>query len=308
MPNRSIENLFSDLTVPISAVAEIRRTLAAAESFDDAVELFSFQEFLHKELPELESIGTALVERLETGKRFVLLKDLPFADFELPVCKFLVLALATCWGRPRPTYEFSNRLVWEVKPVKDLPPGYVTTVTEHAQDVEPHTDSSFKQHPERYVALFAVRPAQSGGLSTIVDGRKVLEQIASPGEEASHSALLSSGLFPFRRPTAFTRTRREDQPDWIEAPVISSLPLVRYRYDVIERGFQCLPDIDTRERRQALEVFRDALTRAPREIVRLAAGDLLLANNHEILHGRTTFDDGNRLLLRVRMDVDRGLI
>ena len=290
------------ITVPSGAVAKIRRTLAAYQTFDDAVQFFPFHEFVQAELPELERLGASVLSKLKTASRFVIIKDLPFVSFELPVCKFLVLALTMCLGRPRPTYEYSNRLVWEVRPVADLPPGHVPTVTEHAREAEPHTDSSFKKHPERYVALFAVRPARSGGLSTIVDGQTLLKELKKHAEGGACWSILSSERFLFRRPTTFTPSQREDVAVWIEVPVISERPLIRYRYDVIERGFECEAGADTRERRQAIKVFRDLLIKVPKETVGLQAGDLLMVDNHEILHGRTAFEDEKRLLLRVRID------
>jgi alpha-ketoglutarate-dependent taurine dioxygenase len=47
--------------------------------------------------------------------------------------------------------------------------------------------------------------------------------------------------------------------------------------------------------------MRDIIDDCKDPVLWLKAGDLLLTNNHEILHGRTAFSSTKRLLVRVRI-------
>jgi hypothetical protein len=94
-----------------------------------------------------------------------------------------LIAFTSCLGKPTPTDPFTQTVAWDVIPLTDLPIGHTPTITEHRLASPPHTDSSYRDRPERYVALLVVRPAEDGGgCSEIVDGRSVITRLRQSSE------------------------------------------------------------------------------------------------------------------------------
>ncbi len=75
------------------------------------------------------------------------------------------------------------------------------------------------------------------------------------------------------------------------ASVVDKIPLLRYRHDVMVDPES--PRQLSEEQLSALTFFSKTLDVFQRMSFSLAAGDMLLTNNHEILHGRTGFTDIN---------------
>ncbi len=89
----------------------------------------------------------------------------------------------------------------------------------------------------------------------------------------------------------------------ILAPIVADNPIIRFRLDTIEAGLKCYPELATADRLWALEYFNNFLKTYPNKIqFKLDDGDIVFVNNHKVLHGRTAFTGGDRLLLRVRID------
>ena len=150
--------------------------------------------------------------------------------------------------------------------------------------------------------LFAIRQARKGGLTTILDGRKVIYYLNKTKKGRKCTKILSSNLFPFRVPTAYTKQRSENVPEVIFAPIISKKPLVRFRFDTLSNGFECFPKMRKPEIMWAIDCFNRYIGKHPEKLIFcLNKGEILITNNHEILHGRTAFNDKKRLLLRIRI-------
>ena len=290
------------IRIPRRVLSDICRFSAQYDDFEKLSHTF-FLNYVQEKLPTLFDLPMKVRSLLEKGHRFVLLNKFSFLRDESRIRDFLILSLTSCIGRPTATDQVENRIIWKVTSETRLPEGHTRTVTEHNLEAELHTDTSYKDNPERYVAFFVVRRAEcGGGLSYILDGRKLVGELAksSPGKECLKA--LASYQYPFRVPTSFTRARREETAEVIFAPIISDTPLIRFRYDCIVKGFNCLPSYATKEALWAVDYFRKALTKSRRLTFDLNFGEILLTNNHEILHGRTAFTDMKRLLLRVRME------
>lgn len=292
----------NSLRVSRRALAEIQRLSAQYGNLEKLPHIF-FQDFVEKEFPSLALLSSKIRSLLGKGRRFVVLNKLPFTRYKPEIRDFLFLALASCIGRPTATDQVERKILWEVTSRSYLPESQIPTVTEHNLKADLHTDTSYKDRPERFVALFAIRSAtDGGGLSQILDGREILRKLArsSDGEECLKA--LSSLPFPYRVPTSFTKARKEEEPETILAPIISDIPLIRFRYDTIMDGFKCLPSYATKDALWAVNYFHEVLENSFKLTFRLNAGEMLLTNNYEILHGRTAFRDIRRLLLRIRMD------
>ena len=93
-------------------------------------------------------------------------------------------------------------------------------------------------------------------------------------------------------------------PEYVTAAIFSEIPALRYRRDTLIEGFTFAPGLATKDALWAMEfldrVIQSAASRMTCEA--LSAGDIILINNHFVLHGRTDFKDPQRLLLRIRVD------
>ena len=151
-----------------------------------------------------------------------------------------------------------------------------------------HTDNAFGQVIPDLVALLCLRPAVKGGESQLISAVTLHNRLLS-----RHADLLPCLYQPFW----FDR-RGEYLPG--ESP-ISQSPIfswtsgeltVRYLHYYIEVGHRRAGRPLTRRQLRALEVL-ESLLRLPelRVEFRLRAGQVLLTNNHWILHNRTAFED-----------------
>ncbi|MDG4801002.1 TauD/TfdA family dioxygenase [Micromonospora sp. WMMD980] len=138
--------------------------------------------------------------------------------------------------------------------------------------LHPHTDRSVQAEPPSVLAALMTSPSRSGGVTTLVDGARVLTRLRHHFDDSTLVEL---------------RLRPADGS--VERPVIevaASLTRLRYRDDQVAapRG---RPDVLKRLRRLIIE---ETLT------LELAAGEGYLVHNHRFLHGRTAFTGGRRLV------------
>jgi hypothetical protein len=211
------------------------------------------------------------------------------ADFEAFV---RVLGPVTLHGE-------SKAPIWKITPRASL--DHVPTFSETASEAPLHTDNSWVSAPETYFSLLVLRPASDGGNSILLSIDELKREFAStePGPEAIR--ILTEHQFPFAMPAIFRGG--SDPAEVVTSPVFGSPLGFRFRHDVILAGFEARPALATVESVWAVEAFNAFLLEvlADTQGMRLERGDVVLANNHRVLHARTHFTDPHRLLLRARM-------
>lgn len=151
-----------------------------------------------------------------------------------------------------------------------------------------HTDNSFGADIVDYVGLLCLNPAKSGGLSQMVSGYAVVDEIRKrhPAALPTLSALFHvdrrGGVVAGELPT-------------VRFPVLRQTPgglEFRYLRYWIEAGHEKAHEPLSSEQRDALDcldlVANDAALRAE---FALAPGDMYFINNRWILHNRTAFED-----------------
>lgn len=160
--------------------------------------------------------------------------------------------------------------------------------------VDPHTDQPFIAAPPRLQLLQAIRAADTGGESAVVDGRAAAAYLRDQAPEA-YATLSSVPVHFHRRQAAFESL--------IVAPILSGEGqsfMIRYSYFTMDP--QRLPFEHMPAWYRAYDAFA-RIVRNPAHQYRfaLAPGDFLLYDNHRMLHARTAFT-GARWLRGIYFD------
>lgn len=192
------------------------------------------------------------------------------------VCRAPGLAAAAerdPWAVARRLYGHDVQLV-EAHPIRPVPHGRSFAATSRFTPL--HTDSqSHRGVPPHWQLMLCLRPAAHGGETLLLDGWALLERIEAE-DPALHHALLTR---PRRLPFVFGD---------VEGPTVS----LRGGHVVLTHSPMAVGD-DV-ERRLA-----PWIERAPRIELRVEADELLVVDNHRMLHGRRAFEDPQRRFLRL---------
>ena len=249
---------------------------------------------LWRELP----VFALTINRRLDAKGFCILQGFSVKGKQGDLC---LLSLALLLGTPTATDVVDKKIIWPVKPVH-YAAGRLTTISEDAYTADLHTDTQYFPHPEKYVMLACIKPAETGGVTTLVDGREVIASMQKTEKGRNVLEVLRKRKFPIRIPTSYTKLRKDDVPEAIFSPLISNTPLIRFRIDTIVRGIALCPKLVTEEMTFAVRYFHNALENHPsKKSYKLKSGEILIVNNHFMLHGRTKFNDSRRLLKRIRI-------
>jgi hypothetical protein len=285
-----------------AAIAEIDAALKAVQRRGLAWPKFQREDF---PLPTLSRELTAILDELETGRGFVLLRGLPVNRYTDAELKTLYWGLGAHLGWPRyqnATGELigevrdENRRYGEVRePTMD--PGLGRSSRNKARSAGP-----LRFHTDRcdVVSLLCVRKANEGGLSKVVSAVSVANEIGRRRPDLS--ALLWQDYW---------RSRQGEEAGGEKN--VFALPIfclhegkfsTQYSRTFVEAA-QKLPNVPrmTPAQDEALDLHA-ALCEELCFTMELRPGDIQLLNNHVIYHGRTHYEDApgadeDRLLLRL---------
>lgn len=171
-------------------------------------------------------------------------------------------------------------VVTDIRPVDGRDPNSF----QGSGDFMPHTDHSWKPDPSvpRYVILAVLRPDLDGGGETLItDCERCLQELDPSDREALRST-----------PVTHRSHRDGARLTSHTAPILSADTnglRVRFRRDLLEGA---VPSAALR-----FAAVADAITVA----MMLERGDVLVVDNHRMLHGRRRFRSANRHLLRVHV-------
>jgi len=250
----------------------------------------------------LSSLGPALdrlAREVTHGPGFALVRGLPLADLDERRCELIALGIAGYFGRivAQGPDQVSALHVRD----EGVDPSRPTTRSyQHNQRLGFHAD------PTDIVALLCIRPAKSGGLSTIVSSVAVHNEIVRTQPD------LARVLYS---PWWFDRRSGNDPDSFFQQPVYELDAAGRltshYGPDYMRSAQRAahVPPL-TPAQDQAMQAV-DQLNHDPRFALAmdLRAGDLQFLNNHVILHARTEYEDHpeperRRDLLRLWLDTD----
>jgi TfdA family taurine catabolism dioxygenase TauD len=250
--------------------------------------------------PQLLEIAEAVRRIVATGAGAVLVQGLGFeraAETHGEAMRgALVLALTAAIGEPT-DHCADKRVLWPVKQ-RPVAAGKKATFSEDLGEAPLHTDSAFSREPERYNALYVIRQLGcGGGKSVIVNGPQFLRDFARTPQGNDCIRFMRSTDYAFRVPDAFFVGAR-----FIISRILSDDPVIRFRHDCIEGGFELCPELATDEHRFYYSLFRrSAEAHGSRVEFMMADGDLVVLDNTRLFHARTNYHDPARHLIRVRM-------
>jgi gamma-butyrobetaine dioxygenase/trimethyllysine dioxygenase len=162
--------------------------------------------------------------------------------------------------------------------------------------IDLHTDQPFLDDPPRYQLLQGIRVADRGGETVLASGEAAFRYLASLDAGAAE-LLLSTPVRFHRRQQRFERQ--------VIAPIVS---LRDGRFHIRSSYFTTAPFQLPFDRMSAWYRAHDRFVRLLRDPrhhyrFRLGAGDVLIYDNHRMLHGRTAFT-GARWVRGVYFDPD----
>jgi hypothetical protein len=223
-------------------------------------------------------------EVLDRGRGFAILDDLPVgpAD-EMPAAYWLA---GHALGQPV-AQNVAGTVLYGVRDYgEDVARGARFSVTRAESGF--HTDNSFGDDVVDYVGLLCLRPARSGGINHLVNGRVVCEELAAhhPEELATLEQPFHvdrrGGVRPGEGPTARHPVLAPDADG----------PTYRYLRHWIEAGHDKAGEPLTPAQTRAMNVLDDILRRPDLRVeFLLGPGQALFLNNRWLLHNRTAFED-----------------
>jgi alpha-ketoglutarate-dependent taurine dioxygenase len=224
-------------------------------------------------------------QALEHGTGFVVIES-PRRDLDDRQRKLLYWLVGQALGTPVPQ-NVQGVLLYDVRDTgDDVRSGARFSVTNAESSF--HTDASFFDDVVDYVGLLCLRDARAGGISQLVDGRAVYEELAARHPEA---------LAVLGRPFHIDRRggTRPDEAATALFPVVQpgeSGPLFRYLRYWIEAGHVRAGVPLTAAQAEALGALDGVLAEpALRAEFFLRPGEMLFINNRWLLHNRTAFED-----------------
>ncbi|MGB0868621.1 MAG: TauD/TfdA family dioxygenase [Flavobacteriales bacterium] len=199
------------------------------------------------------------------------------------------------------SHDVNNSIIWDIKN-NSKSNSFIKTYSEHNHEAEFHTDSQYSSYPEDYFGLYTIRPAQcNGGKSYLLSLKDILTELRSIQNGYDIEKILSETNFPFIVPNVFKKESNNDF-EYNFGPILRSNE-IRFRIDTFEKAIIQRPDFCTEKQIEAYNILKEIILKSQRQqSFYLKEKDLIFINNKTMLHGRSSFTDENRHLLRIRMN------
>ena len=291
----------SDWIVPLdrTMVAELESAVATVAARGIGLFDITRDDF---PLPSMGGRFRGLLEALEGGRGFALLRGLPVARWSDAENRIALWGLGTHLGLPV-GQDLAGNLLHDVRDTgrrfgSDDSIRYYQT--SHA--IRLHTDGG------DIFALGCVRQGASGGRSLVVSAVEVFNEIARRRPDLA--VVLQEDFWMDARGQRPDGARCQVLPIYTRHDGHLSI-LLKPEYIYSAQRFDEVPRLSDGQR-EALELFHQ-VTRAPGIALEfdMRPGDVLLASNHTIMHGRTEFEDPpgsehRRLMLRLWLTIPNG--
>jgi alpha-ketoglutarate-dependent taurine dioxygenase len=298
----SFPNLWDKVALKIIDVIDDFYDHPVALGFYPHFNEIAFRQAVLSASPELSLLEKTIKQLMGDKYCAIFLDQLHLQSFSEVDRSKLLYAFSLSIGYPTPTDTRKGKILWDVKHRK-LPTGSFVTYSEHNHYADLHSDSAFSLYPEKYFLLYTIRAARCGGGESLVcDGRAVKDYLFTSEEGREVYEILSTVKFPFWVPSTFNNLEKAGSTKVYFSNIFSEEPLIRFRLDSLKKGFELNPHLETPEVLNAVKVFLDALEcKVGIEKYYMPDDALVICNNHRMIHGRTSFQDRDRHLIRVRI-------
>jgi len=279
------------------------------ESFVTAAQLQAAQlpEPFRRELQRFRRFGNELGGLLVKGLPVGAVPPTPTSaddamGIKLPAARTMSVVVALLGDQYGFKPELGGKVVQDVLPVAGFE--YTQQSISSEKPLFDHTEMAFTEHRADYVGLFCIRQDHDRVAGTTLSSVDRMLPLLDPATIAT----LREKRFKTTVDGSFLRGFGRREPIWIGPIRVLEGPLdrPRLRADFAEtRGTDAVAQA-------ALDQLREAGKECATEL-RLAAGDLLIVDNHRAFHGRTRFtprwDGRDRWLLRtfVSRDLSRSV-
>lgn len=255
----------------------------------ETINTINFEANLKQELPNL-----ILTELNSVG--YVLLTGYPINNKPNDT----ILELSSKIGYPI-SHDQNNNFVWDIK-LNPSSKSNIKTYSEHSHEATLHTDSQYSLYPEDYFSLLCLKKADcGGGISYLLSLENIINDLQKLPFGNNCIKILTEQKFPFVIPSVFSTDEISEYE--FNYGYIFQNNEIRFRVDIIEKALKLIPKYQTKERLLAFQILKNVIS-SSEKIIRfnLEEGDIIFINNKTMLHGRSSFSDKKRHLLRVRMN------
>lgn len=231
---------------------------------------------------------------------YFLIKNFIEQHGEIEVARKKFLSISEQIGTPV-SHDMNNSIIWDIKS-NPKSNSFIKTYSEHNHQAELHTDSQYSFYPEDFFGLLTLQPAEcGGGASYLLSLKDVLGELRSRSEGLSAEKTLRETDFPFVVPNVFKKNGNEER-EFNFGPILRDNE-IRFRVDTFEKAVMARPDLCTDEQMAAYYLLKSIILNSPSiKKFYLEACDLIWINNKTMLHGRSSFTDAKRHLLRIRLN------
>lgn len=226
-----------------------------------------------------------VAEAIERGRGFAVV-SVPTQQYSKAELTVLYWLIGQLLGEPF-EQNVQGTILYDVKDMgQDLTKGARFSVTNYESSF--HTDNSFGSSVLDYVGLLCLNKARVGGVSQVMSGYAVYDEMAKSHPEELEILCQPfhvdrrGGLRPGETPTAYFPVMQ-----WNEGEL-----LFRYLRYWIQAGHEKVGQPLTPAQVKALDTLDETLKRP--ELMaefNLEPGDIYFINNRWILHNRTAFED-----------------
>jgi hypothetical protein len=227
-----------------------------------------------------------VLDALKSSRGFAIIEGVPTGRYSPQEMQAAYWLVGQALGRPF-EQNVQGTLLYDVRDYgQDVARGARFSVTSAESTF--HTDNSFGRSVPDYVGLLCLNPARSGGLSQVLSGYAVHNELLQ-----HHPDVLEILYRPFhvdRRGGTLP-----GEPPTVQFPVLGwdgAELTFRYLRYWIEAGHQKAGQPLTPDQVRALDVLDDVLGRPDLRVeFHLEPGQMFFINNRWILHNRTAFED-----------------
>lgn len=248
--------------------------------------------------PAAVALISKVVKDIKNGPGFSILRLDNQSKDEAHLVTVAFWNLFTCFAEPLP-HSLNGDLVYRIEHSAQTPPASrYYSKSNIGGDI--HTDGTYIHTvPPFYVGLVCLEQATYGGESILVDGRRIYAELRSKSPDALHF---------LEREYHFDCDGQVPSRKTIQRQIIRNTACslqIQYLRQYIEVGHRrvCVPLEPGAVR--SLDILDELLGREEfRCIYKLRRGEMIVLNNHIMLHGRTAFTDGHerrskRLFIRL---------